>query len=81
MNTREQGLNMVRWIVEPVALLMLAGIGVTLLLRGGDYASLWCGLFALVGIAVFWGTQRMRYRNRLRAVLNAFAEKELARRH
>ncbi len=80
MTTREQGLNMVRWIVEPVALLMLAGIGITLLLRGGDYASLWSGLVALAGFAVFWGSQRMRYRNRLRTVLNAFAEKELARR-
>ena len=65
------------WAAGIVALVGLFGSAVA----WGMAALPVAALLAAVGLAGAWGGWRMRSRNRLYAAMDAFAERELARRH
>jgi hypothetical protein len=80
MASRQRGPKVVAWVVGGAELLGLAAVvPVAAALAGPSYAVPAGILAGVLGLAGVWGAQRVRARHRLRAVLDSFANRELAR--
>jgi hypothetical protein len=79
MAAAEKSAKSLAWLLGLAGLLVIGGAVTAVALAVPDYAVPAGGLLGFAVVGSVWGGFRARSRNRLRAVLDAFADRELTR--